>query len=62
MPNVTINTGNTVGLIRRLDELGRVVLPVEYRNKLKLKEKDPVEIYLLKNGIYIGKINKEENI
>ena len=62
MPNVTINTGNTVGLIRRLDELGRVVLPVEYRNKLKLKEKDPVEIYLLKNGIYIGKIDKKENL
>lgn len=62
MPNVTINTGNTVGLIRRLDELGRVVIPVEYRSKLNLKEKDPVEIYLLKNGVYIGKSNKKENL
>lgn len=62
MPNVKINTGNTVGLVRRLDELGRIVLPIEYRKKLKMKEKEEVEIYLLKNGIYIGKINNEEEI
>ena len=62
MPNVKINTGNTVGLVRRLDELGRIVLPIEYRKKLKMKEKEEVEIYLLKNGIYICKINNEEEI
>ena len=61
MPNVHINTGNTLGITRKIDELGRVVIPIEYRNKLKLKEKDPVEIYLLKNGIYIEKNNNKEN-
>lgn len=62
MPNITINTGNTLGITRKIDELGRVVIPMEYRNKLGLKEKDPVEIYLLKNGIYIGKTDKKENL
>ena len=62
MPNITINTGNTLGITRKIDELGRVVIPMEYRNKLGLKEKDPVEIYLLKNGIYIGKTDKKANL
>ena len=32
------------GIIRRIDDLGRVVIPKEIRNKLNIKEGDPLEI------------------
>ncbi|MDI5788754.1 AbrB/MazE/SpoVT family DNA-binding domain-containing protein [Bacillus licheniformis] len=32
-------------MVRRIDELGRVVLPVEMRRVLNINEKDPLEIY-----------------
>ena len=34
------------GLIRRVDELGRIVIPVEIRNIFNIKEKDFVEIFV----------------
>lgn len=34
----------SVGIIRKLDELGRIVLPIELRKSLDIKEKDPIEI------------------
>ncbi len=34
----------TNGIIRRVDELGRIVLPVELRRALDISERDPVEI------------------
>jgi AbrB family transcriptional regulator (stage V sporulation protein T) len=37
-----INTNN----VRRLDDLGRVVIPKEIRRQLRLKEGDPLEIYV----------------
>lgn len=36
----------STGIVRKLDELGRVVIPKEIRNKLDIEEKDPIEIYL----------------
>ena len=51
-----INLGNTRGLIRKLDGLGRVTLPQEYRKTLEMKERQEVEIFLLENGIYIRKV------
>lgn len=55
MEEIVINTGNTKGVTRKLDELGRIVIPKEFRNEINLKIKDSVEIYLLENGIYIQK-------
>lgn len=34
----------TTGLVRKVDELGRIVIPVEIRNTLEIKEKDEMEI------------------
>ena len=34
----------STGIVRRLDELGRIVLPIELRRTLNLAEKDTVEI------------------
>lgn len=46
---------NFTGIIRRLDELGRVVIPMEIRNQLKITEKDPIEIYVDKSCIILKK-------
>jgi len=35
----------STGIIRKVDELGRIVLPSELRNTLAIKEKDPLEIF-----------------
>ncbi|MDL2236828.1 AbrB/MazE/SpoVT family DNA-binding domain-containing protein [Christensenellaceae bacterium OttesenSCG-928-K19] len=41
----------STGIVRPLDSLGRVVLPIELRRVLDLGPKDPVEIYV--DGDYI---------
>lgn len=38
------------GIVRRIDDLGRVVIPKEIRRNLKIKEGDPLEIFLTKDG------------
>ena len=45
----------STGIVRKIDELGRVVLPMELRNKLKIKEKDPMEIYVEGSSIILKK-------
>lgn len=34
------------GIVRKVDELGRVVLPIELRRARGIEEKDPLEIYV----------------
>lgn len=36
----------STGVVRKLDQLGRIVLPKELRTVLNLKEKDALEIYV----------------
>lgn len=55
MSKIEVDTGNTEGIKRKLDNLGRIVLPIEFRKELGLEPKDPVKIYLLKNGFYVEK-------
>lgn len=57
MPNIDIQLGNTRGISRKLDELGRITLPIEFRKELELNEneKNWVEIFLVNDGIYIRK-------
>ena len=43
------------GIIRRVDELGRVVIPIEIRNKFDIAEKDPIEIYVDGSSIVLKK-------
>ena len=38
------------GIVRRIDELGRVVIPKEIRRTLRIREGDPLEIYTENNG------------
>lgn len=43
------------GIIRRVDDLGRIVLPKELRRTLGIGEKDPIEIYTDGKGIILHK-------
>ena len=43
------------GIVRRIDELGRVVIPKEIRRTLRIREGDPLEIYTDRDGEIILK-------
>lgn len=45
-----VNTMKATGIVRRIDDLGRVVIPKEIRRTLRIREGDPLEIYLLEDG------------
>ena len=39
------------GIVRKVDELGRVVIPIELRRTMGIEIKDPLEIYVSEGGI-----------
>ena len=43
------------GIVRRIDDLGRVVIPKELRRTLRIREGDPLEIYTTSDGEVIFK-------
>lgn len=45
----------STGIVRKVDELGRVVLPIELRRTLDIAEKDALEIYVDGNTIILKK-------
>lgn len=45
----------STGIVRKVDELGRVVLPKELRTTLDIAQKDPLEIYIDGNSIILKK-------
>lgn len=45
----------STGIVRSLDNMGRLVLPIELRKMLKLGEKDPIEIFTEGNTIILKK-------
>ena len=38
------------GIVRRIDDLGRIVIPKEIRRTLRIRETDPLEIYTENTG------------
>jgi AbrB family transcriptional regulator, transcriptional pleiotropic regulator of transition state genes len=45
----------STGIVRKVDELGRVVIPIELRRTLDIKEKDSLEIYVDDDRIILKK-------
>ena len=43
------------GIVRKVDELGRIVLPIELRRTLDIAERDPLEIYVDGASIVLSK-------
>ena len=44
-----------VGIIRKIDDLGRIVIPKELRDLFMIAEGDPVEIYAENDSIILKK-------
>lgn len=45
----------STGIVRKVDELGRIVLPIELRRTLDIAEKDALEIYVEESSIILKK-------
>ena len=45
----------STGIVRKLDELGRITLPIELRRTLNVQERDPLEIYVEEDKIILKK-------
>lgn len=45
----------SIGIVRKIDELGRIVLPIELRNKMDINTKDSVEIFVDNDKIILKK-------
>lgn len=45
----------STGIVRQVDELGRVVLPIELRRTLGIREKDSLEIYVEADTVILKK-------
>ena len=48
-------TRKATGIVRKVDELGRVVLPIELRRTFGIEEKDALEIYVDEETIILKK-------
>ncbi len=47
------------GIVRKIDELGRIVLPIEIRRTMHIDVRDPMEIYVDGNTIILRKYEQE---
>ncbi len=47
----------STGIIRKVDELGRIVLPIELRRTLDIAERDALEIYLEGDKVILKKFD-----
>ena len=48
------------GIVRKVDELGRIVIPREIRQTLNIKEYQPLEMVVIGGLIVIGKVEESE--
>ena len=45
----------STGIVRKIDELGRITLPIEIRRIMDIEQKDPIEIFVENNSIILKK-------
>ena len=45
----------STGIVRKMDELGRIVIPMEIRNTFNINSKDPLEIFVDEDKIILRK-------
>jgi len=48
----------SVGIVRKMDDLGRIVIPKEIRRNFKVDESDSIEIFTDNDTIILKKYNK----
>lgn len=49
----------STGIVRKVDELGRIVLPIELRKNLNVNIKDPLEIFVDKDSVILKKYSPD---
>lgn len=49
-----------VGVVRNMDELGRIVIPAEMRRILGIEVREPMEMVLHEDGIFLRKHTEEQ--
>lgn len=52
----------TTGIIRRVDDLGRIVIPKEIRRTYGITDGSPIEIFTTDNGIVLKKYQTEDEL
>jgi stage V sporulation protein T len=52
---------NVTGIVRRVDDLGRILIPKEVRQRLGIKVGDPLEFFTTREGEIILKLYQENN-
>lgn len=50
------------GIVRRLDDLGRIVIPKEIRNSLKFMEGDALELFVENHSLILKKYDNNDEI
>ena len=50
------------GIIRRIDDLGRIVIPREIRNILRIRENDPLEMFVHDNAVVLVKYQAQKPV
>ena len=55
MPIRRVTVMKSTGMNRKIDELGRIVIPMEIRRTLDIKEKDQLEIFVEGNTVILKK-------
>lgn len=48
----------STGIVRKIDPLGRIVIPIELRNSLNIENSSELEIFVDKDQIILKKYNK----
>ena len=51
-----------MGIVRRIDDLGRVVIPKDIRRYMSIREGDPLEILITKEGILMKRYNAANDL
>ena len=52
----------STGIVRRLDDLGRIVIPKEIRNSLKFMEDDALELFVENHSLILKKYDNNDEI
>lgn len=52
----------STGIVRRLDDLGRIVIPKEIRKSLKFMEGDALELFVENNSLLLKKYDNSDEI
>lgn len=55
------NIMKPTGVIRRMDDLGRVIIPKEVRRRAHFEERDPLEFFIYDGGVLVKKYQQEDH-